>query len=70
MINVELKRQYFVKLGDGSSEFEYVVNELLPESMQHDYDLSEIDEAHIEGGRYILLLQNEVVVEKIDLIEG
>ena len=70
MINLELKRQYFVTLGNGSSEFEYVVNELLPESMQHDYDLSEIEEANIVRGRYVLLIKDDVVVKEIDLTCG
>ena len=70
MINLELKRQYFVTLGNGSSEFEFVVNELLPESMKHDYDLSEIEEANIVRGRYVLLIKDDVVVKEIDLTEG
>ena len=54
MIDLELERSYFVVLEDGSSEFEYVVNQLLPIEKQNDFDLSEYYKAYTDGNQLVL----------------
>ncbi len=49
MIDLELDRNYFKVLEDGSSEFEYVVNQLLPIEMQNDFDLGDYVRAYTDG---------------------
>ena len=49
MIDLELDRSYFKVLEDGSSEFEYVVNQLLPIEMQNDFDLGDYCRAYTDG---------------------
>jgi hypothetical protein len=69
MINLELQKRYFKTLDDGSSEFEYVVNQLLPDHMRYDYDLSEIDTCHLDASRWLILIKNDTVEIEIDLCE-
>lgn len=70
MINLELKKQYFVTLEDGYSEFEYVVNQLLPDSMKDQYDLSEIEECYLFDSKWLVLHKDGIVVKEVDLTEG
>ena len=70
MINLELKRQYFVTLEDGYSEFEYVVNQLLPDSMKDQYDLSGIEECYLYDSKWLVLHKDGIVVKEVDLTEG
>jgi hypothetical protein len=63
MIDLELDRSYFKVLEDGSSEFEYVVNQLLPIEMQDDFDLGDYVRAYTDG--YYLTLFTYENEEKI-----
>ncbi len=54
MIDLELDRSYFKVLEDGSSEFEYVVNQLLPIEKRDAFDLSEYCRAYTDGNQLVL----------------
>lgn len=49
MIDLELERRYFVKLEDGSSEFEYALSQLIPHQVKNDYDLSDYYRFYTDG---------------------
>jgi hypothetical protein len=68
-INLELRKRYFATLADGSSEFEYVVNQLLPDHMRDNYDLSEIEECYLHSSRWLVLMKDGIVEIEIDLCE-
>ena len=54
MIELELERSYFKVLEDGTSEFEYVVGQLIPHNRKGDYDLGEYMSAYTDGSQLIL----------------
>lgn len=54
MIDLELDRSYFKVLEDGSSEFEYVVNQLLPIEKRNDFDLGDYCRAYTDGNQLVL----------------